>query len=453
MALAALAVAIVAVAYVLFWQEGEDYRVTARFQNASQLVKGNEVQVSGKAIGTVDEITLTDDGGADVHMTITDPDYTPLRQGTEAIVRLTSLSGVANRYVDLRLSGADRQDIPDGGRLSTGDTTSAVELDQLLNMLDKQARGDLQGIIQGFGKQYRGKVEETQRGWLYLNPSLAATSRLFEELTYDTPALERFIVGSSKLVTDLAEKREDLAGLVTNLADTTGAIGRQKESLADAIGQLPPFMRRANTTFVNLRTAIDDLRPLIRESKPVTPKLRRFLRELRPLARDARPTLRDLTRLVSTPGADNDLIELTRGQVPLKNIAVGPVQANGEQREGNFPASVKALDKSIPQLAYFRPYAPDLTGWFDDFGHSGVYDALGGKSRVGTYVNAFANIQGVVRPIPIPLRNDATGQVTATGQRNRCPGGAEFPAPDKSNPWKPPGHDCDPTQLFPGAQR
>ena len=451
-AAAALAVAVVAVAYVLFAGDGESYTVTARFENASQLVKGNEVQVAGKAIGTVEDIQLAPNGGADVDLVITDPEYTPLRRGTTAIVRLTSLSGVANRFVDLHLAPGDRPAIEENGQIGTEQTTSAVELDQLLDTLDKRTRTDLQGVIQGFGKQYDGRVREAQRGWLYLNPSLISTSRLFSELTRDTPAFEQFIVASSKLVTNLADRREDLAGLVDDLADTTGAIGREKDALADAIGQLPPFMRRANTTFVNLRAAIDDLRPLIRESKPVTPQLRRFLAELRPLARDARPTLRDLSRLVASAGPDNDLLDLTKGQVPLRNIALGPVQANGKERRGAFPETVDALRKSVPELAFARPYAVDLTGWFDDFGHSGIYDAVGGKSRVGTYLNAFANVDGVVKPIPVDLRNDAGAQVTATGQRNRCPGGAEFPAPDKSNPWKPtPDYNCDPTQLFPGA--
>ena len=450
-AVAALVVVVAIVAVVLLRGGGSSYEVTARFENASQLVKGNEVQVAGKAIGNVKDIDLSPDGGALVRLGISDEGYTPLRRGTEAVIRLTSLSGVANRYVDLRLPGGDTKAIPDGGRLPTEDTASTVDLDQLLNALDKDARDDLQGVVQGFGKQIDGQSKKAARGYMYLNPSLAASSRLFEELTRDTPALEKFLGANSRLVGDLAERRDDVAGLVDELADFTGAVGRERESLASALEQLPPFMRRANSTFVNLRAAIDDLRPLIAESRPVTPKLRRFLAELRPLARDARPTFRDLSRLVRTSGADNDLIDLTRGQVPLRSIALGPVDANGKQRRGAFPETVDALRTSIPELDYARPYAVDLTGWFDDFGHSGLYDALGGKSRVGTYVNAFAQVEGVVKPIPLPLRPQLSDAVTATNQRNRCPGGAEFVAPDKSNPWRPtPNHNCDPSQVLPG---
>ena len=449
---AALLIAVAAVAFILLRGSGESYAVKARFTNASQLVKGNDVQVAGTRVGSVDEILLTGDGAAEVTLNIEDPGYQPLRRGTEAIIRLTSLSGVANRYVDLRLPGGDAKPIPNGASIPATSTTSAVDLDQLLNALDKDARDDLQGVVRGFGRQYEGRSAEAARGYLYLNPSLAASSRLFEELTFDTPALNKFIVASSKLVTDVGEKREDVTGLVNELADFTGAIGRRKESLADAIGQLPPFLRRANTSFVNLRGAVDDLRPLVEESKPVTPKLRRLLADLRPFARDARPTVRDLSRLVRSPGADNDLVELTRGQVPLRNIATRDVQRNGRERRGAFPETVDALRKAVPELAFARPYAVDLTGWFDDFGHSGVYDALGGKSRVGTYVNAFAQVDGVLRPIPVPLRNPVGERVTASGQRNRCPGAAEHPAADRSNPWRPtPDHNCDPSQVLPGG--
>jgi phospholipid/cholesterol/gamma-HCH transport system substrate-binding protein len=203
-AVAALVVAVAVVAVVLLGGNGADYKVQARFTNASQLVKGNEVQVAGKAIGTVGDIELSEDGGALVRMDITEKDYVPLRRGTEAIVRLTSLSGVANRYVDLRLPGGDAAAVPDGGELPTTDTTSAVDLDQLLSALDENARDDLQGVVQGFGRQIKGKSREAARGYLYLNPSLASSSRLFSELNRDTPALQSFIKENNELVGDLA---------------------------------------------------------------------------------------------------------------------------------------------------------------------------------------------------------------------------------------------------------
>ena len=261
-ALVAIVAAAILAALLLLGGGTGGYTVKARFQNASQLVKGNLVQVSGQSVGKVENIDLTPDGQAEITMSI-DEDHAPLRRGTRAIVRQASLSGIANRYVDLTMPAQSAPKIPDGGVIGQDATTSAVDLDQLFNTLDADTRKDLQAVFKGSRKQYAGQGQAMNEGLMYLNPSLSASSKLFNELNRDTPLLERFVVASSKLVTDVADRQTDLAGVVDNLATTTTAIGSEQAALADAIGQLPPFMRRANTTFLNLRAALDDLDPLV----------------------------------------------------------------------------------------------------------------------------------------------------------------------------------------------
>ncbi|HEX5781458.1 MAG TPA: MCE family protein, partial [Solirubrobacteraceae bacterium] len=340
--------------------------------------------------------------------------------------------------------------IPDGGVIDQNHTTTAVDLDQIFNTLDEPTRKDLQKVIKGSAAQHEGRGEQMNEGLLYLNPSLSASSRLFRELNSDSKLLERFVVSSSQLVTDLADRRDDLAGLVDNLATTTDAIGNEQAALAESVGRLPDFMRRANTTFLNLRAALDDLEPLVDDSKPVAKKLRPFLAELRPLAQDARPTFADLSRLIKAPGNGNDLIELTKGQVPLRDVTVRDMKENGDERPGAFPASTKALEQVAPKLASFRPYMPDLLGWFDDFSHSGTYDALGAASRVGLHARAFALVDGQLSELPIELRDEAFQATAETDQRNRCPGGGDNKSKDGSRPYKPtPDFNCDPSQTLP----
>jgi phospholipid/cholesterol/gamma-HCH transport system substrate-binding protein len=424
--------------------------VKARFENASQLVRGNLVQVSGVPAGKVESIRLTDDGQAELTLSI-DGDYAPLRRGTLATVRQASLSGVANRYIDLRLPADRAPAIPEGGVLEQEATTTAVDLDAVFNTLDPATRRDLQKVIKGSAAQHDGRGDQMNAGLLYLNPSLQASSRLFRELNADSKLLERFVVSSSELVTDLADRHEDLSGLVDNLATTTNAIGSEQQALAESVQRLPDFMRRANTTFLNLRAALDDLEPLVDDSKPVAKKLRPFLAELRPLAQDARPTFADLSRILKAPGNANDLLDLTNAQVPLRDVAVRDSKENGKDRQGTFPASTDALDAATPQLAYIRPYTVDLLGWFDDFSHSGTYDALGAASRVGVHASAFAVADGQLTPVPPELRDQAFQAAAATDQRNRCPGGGDHASADGSRPWKPtPDFNCDPTQVLPG---
>jgi phospholipid/cholesterol/gamma-HCH transport system substrate-binding protein len=448
--LALIAVVAVAVVCVLLLVGGGGgYTVTAHFTNASQLVKGNDVKVSGLPVGSVKDIKLTPDGQAAVTFSV-DDDYAPLRDGTRVVVREASLSGVANRYLDLQVGPHGGKPIPDGGVLGQDATTTAVDLDQIFNTFDPATRRSLQGVIKGSAAQYKGKGAQMAAALPYLNPSLSASSMLFRELNRDSGLLTRFVVASSQLVTDLADRHDDLSGLVDDLATTTTAIGSRSAELSSSIAQLPPVMRRANTTFVNLRAALDDLDPLVNASKPVAKKLRPLLAELRPLAQDARPTFRDLSTLLRTPGADNDALELLQKQVPLRDATVRSVNEDGKRRDGAFPASINALDTSTPEAAFVRPYAPDLLGWFDDFSHSGTFDALGAASRVAPHVNAFSMVDGTLYPLPPELRKAALQATLERGQTNRCPGSAEHVAGDKSNPYKPANVNCDPNQLLPG---
>src|SRR3954466_14568669 len=96
----------VVVVLLLVLGGGSSYTVTAEFENASQLVTGNNVNVAGAPVGSIKQISLSDDGQALVKMEISDSAYTPLPDGTSATVRSQSLSGIANRYVDLDLPGS-----------------------------------------------------------------------------------------------------------------------------------------------------------------------------------------------------------------------------------------------------------------------------------------------------------------------------------------------------------
>jgi hypothetical protein len=91
-------------------------------------------------------------------------------------------------------------------------------------------------------------------------------------------------------------------------------------------------------------------------------------------------------------------------------------------------------------------------GWFDDFSHSGVNDALGGGSRAAAHVNLPTNI-GAFLPQSAGLHSTVVdlgnGQAISLNQRNRCPGAIERgtvykPGP---SPYWPDGYPCDDKQV------
>ncbi len=400
---------------LLFFGGGDGYNVTARFVNAAQLVKGNEVQIGGVPAGTVDDIQISSDGRADVTIQIEER-FTPLPAGTRAVIKQRSLSGIANRFVDIQLGDGDGAKIDDGSVLGEDSTDTAVELDQLFNLFDPVARVAVQDFFKGSRKMIAGRGQQLNNGVKYLNPTLSTGGRLFRELSRDEVLLEQFLEDSSTLVGALAERRSDLTGTVRNLNATFAALRNEKGALAESIDRLPPFMRRANSTFVNLRAALDDVDPLVEASEPVARRLGPFLAQARGLASDARPTIRDLSVTIRRGGSGNDLIEFADSFPALARTALDARRINGERRRGAFPESVEAFKAAAPQIAFGRAYTPDFVGWLDDFSTTGAYDALGGFSRAGIYFDEILN-----------------GGPVRQGQFKRCPGGAEVAAEDGSN--------------------
>ena len=180
-------------------------------------------------------------------------------------------------------------------------------------------------------------------------------------------------------VSAIAERRDDLAGLVTNTNTAFRAIGDQNVALERTLELLPDTLRKANTTFVNLRSTLDDLDRLVAVSKPATRELAPFLRELRPVVREARPTVADLSTLIRSPGENNDLIDLTAKQPRLAELT-----------SSVFPRAIRTLDRAQPVFEYVRSYTPDFASWISNFGQLAAnYDANGHYARVAADVPAL----------------------------------------------------------------
>jgi phospholipid/cholesterol/gamma-HCH transport system substrate-binding protein len=436
---AVAAIAVVAVVAVLLLKGSAKHEYTLVFQSAGQLVKDNDVQIGGRRIGRVAAIKLDDKNLAEVRIQVEEP-YAPLHLGTTATIRSGSLSGVANRYIALAPGPNNAPKLDDGQTLGLDRTTTSVDLDQLFDTLDPKTRASLQKVIKGSATQYRGKGAKANEALKYFNPALSTTSRLVNELDRDQQSLQDFIIYTARATTALAERRGDLTNLVTNANTTSGAIASESASLNRALKALPATLRRGNSTFVDLRSTLDDLDQLVNASKPVAPRLAPFFKQLRPLIADARPTIKDLSSLISRPGAGNDLIDLLNQQPRLTQVATP-----------TFQHTIKGLQQGTPVLQFIRPYAPDLIGWFRDFGQSTAnYDANGHFARISPIVNAFQFTDNPAGGTLTALKPSERQVGLQSGKVRRCPGSATQTAADGSNPYAPAGSDCDPSIVPPG---
>ena len=440
--IAALAVAVIALAIVYFGGNG-GHQYTLVFQNAGQLVPDNQVLIGGSPVGSVESIELSDDNLAEIRVEVDQE----LHEGTTAVIRATSLSGVANHYVSISPGPNSNPALDDGAELGLASTTTPIDIDQLFNTFPPSVRKGLSDFIKGNAATFEDQGEAGNEAFKYFGPALNRVDAFANELNADQRLLENFVVGSARLATAAARRGEQLSSSISNANTAFEAIAAQNVAFDQTLRRLPPVMRQANTTFVNLRAALDDLDPLVETAKPATRNLAPFLAELRPVLSKFVPFIRNLRITVARPGKANDASEL---------LAVLPTV---QQLASNaFPHSEDAVAAFLPDLSFWRAYTPDFFNGFGKLGAAaGYYDGNGHYLRAATSLqNLFRYEGGTLKPISKGEQFDAFAP--SSGAPRRCPGGATQPAADGSSPFVDPpsagsvkSSECTPSDVPPGS--
>jgi phospholipid/cholesterol/gamma-HCH transport system substrate-binding protein len=432
----AIVLAVVALALILF-RSSDSYRVSLLLENASQLVTGNEVKVGGIPVGVITSVDLSEDFRARVGVEISDDEFKPLHDGTRAAVLFDSLTSVAGRYISLTPGPENAPRIPDGGVLSGDRTRAAIDPDQVLQTFDERVQRDLRGLLRRAPRILAGKAAgQANQGIEALSPALSQGTALATELARDQRSLRRLLRGSADVVSALASRPEDLDQLTGNALEATGAIADHSRALDSSLAQLPPVLRRTNTTLVNLRSTLKDLRPLVRETRPAARPLAQVLTRVRPIVARARPVVAKLRRTVHRGGRHNDLLDALHG--------ILPVARNGIPA---FRSTSRVLGDLAPIVTELRPYTPDLIGLVTGFTGttSDYYDANGRYIRI-SFQGSLASLTDSGSLIPLLPINGLTGFQSKV--LRRCPGAATQRLPDGSNPYFEVQGTCSPGDIL-----
>jgi phospholipid/cholesterol/gamma-HCH transport system substrate-binding protein len=404
------------------------YEVRANFESAGQLVKGNLVKVGGVTVGTVKGIDLTSDNQAQITLRITDPRFKPLHSGTIATIRNTSLSSVAGRQVALQPGPNSNPKIANRGVIRAEDTRPIVDLDQLLNTLDAQARTSLQQLVHGGAVAFGSHSSQADAALAALNPALSQARQTTSELVGDQAAFERALVESAGVVSSVAARANDLQAGVANGAQVANAVAGESRSLDTALHQAPAALKQSNTTLAELRDALTKLRPALRDAQPGAPRLANVLRLAQPVVHEAAPVIGQVRSVLP------DVTAILLG-LPKLDATARPA----------FSSTVGALQGAADVVQAARTYTPDLVGGLlNGFGGTtgASYDANGHYVRISLQGNltSFSNGASLLTPnLPRGTFNEFRDGIT-----NRCPGAATQSVRDRSNPFAAPEAQCNP---------
>ncbi len=324
---AAGAIVIALVAIVTFLVFGNDIPFTKPFQvkvvlaNAQSIRTRSPVRIAGVTVGEVQKVQTVGDATTTVVTVNMSDRGLPLYKDAEVKVRpRIFLEG--NFFLDVRPGTPGAGKIADGGTIPVSQTTSAVQLDQVLTSLQSDTRKDLQKLVQGYGDALdgtpkpgedatqdpavRGKTaSEALNRSLHYSPQALRGIALVNQASQGTDLhdLSKLIAGTQKVSAALSRNDQNLKDLVTNFNTTMGAFASRSGDLKSTIAQLPGVLNLANSTFANLNRAFPPVRAFAREILP-------GVRQTAPTITASFPWVRQTRALVSKPelqGLVNDL--------------------------------------------------------------------------------------------------------------------------------------------------
>ena len=305
--------------------------------------------------------TLTDDNQAEITIAVQDG-YAPLHEGTTAIIRATSLSGIANRYIALTPGPNSNPKLPDGATLGT----DSDDVDRRPRPALQHARPETRaGAAAASSRASRTLVRQggtqANAATKYFNPALSAAAPAGQRARPPTrQTLNAFLRNAARTVERARRApRRPRRALVANANTTAAAIGDENASFDAGAGAAA---RHAAQGQHDVRQPARDARRPRRARGRVQAGdegPRAVPARAAPAGRTTRARRsRDLNTLVHRRGPNNDLTDLLGKRAGARRSAAKPV--------------VRALDRGAaagqPVLKFIRPYTPDLVGWLRDFG-------------------------------------------------------------------------------------
>jgi phospholipid/cholesterol/gamma-HCH transport system substrate-binding protein len=283
-----VALVLLALTYLAFAKEfpwsGEGYTVKATFENAATLRTTSPVRIAGVNVGEVTSVEQQGDA-AEVTFTVNE-DARPIHADAEVEIR-PRLFLEGNFFLDLHPGSPGAAEVPDGGELAVTQTSTAVQLDEVLTALQTPYRRGLQRALQGYGTALN--YQPTAADDLTQDPDVAgetAAQSLSDALRHggragrgtatvseallgrDPHDLSGLIRSSGRTFSKLASSESALGDLITNFNVTAGALAAESQNLSTSIAELAPTLDETEVSLRHLSDALPPLRKLAIEARP-----------------------------------------------------------------------------------------------------------------------------------------------------------------------------------------
>lgn len=371
-------------AIVLFGGGGSSHRVYLEAPAARFIVSGLDVKAAGQTVGKVTDTEVTRDNKALLKLRIDDDAVWPLPEGTTARFRFAGTVKMSARYVELDPPAQGGRAIPDGGLIRAVDVTSPEdyvstpqEFDDVFRIFGSRTRHNLKATLDKGGAALQAAQPGLRRVLDRTPPAAAQIAGVFEDLGYDTSALDRLTRSSDRVVAAIDSSNPGIARLLQGAGTTFAALGEQSRELERAVARMPAtltttrrVLAHADRTLTATHDLVRQLPPGVGELHKLAPPLEGVLRRLVRVSPDLRQTFSTLRR--ATPVL-NPFLDRATGLMPaIRSVGL----------------------KARPELHCIRPYSPELVSLIQ------TWTGYWGGTKGGEGTDTFARTGAGSFPFP-----------------------------------------------------
>lgn len=364
-------------------------------RNDGMEVGQTAVKIAGAAVGTVSGVSAGPGSTTVVSMKLDDGTLAKLGSAPTAAVRPVTLLG--GRYY-VQISPGGTPGTYRGGPIPLTRTTVPVDLDQVLQALQPQARtglrstvGDLNGALSQGGSTALRSLAADAPGTLgpagdVLNAALGANPGS------DLPAL---VTNLDRISVALTRNSGQLGSLLDGLRGTTASLAAQSGPLSRTVADLPRTLASARAGLADLGVTLDKLDATAPRLMPMAGSLdaalarlndalttgRPVISALRPVLADARPTV---ARLVPTSALATSVLDDVRG--PVLSRLNGPVVSALDAKwsgTGDFAGDGGTGRTLYQELGVLAARFDNLSKYYDRNGPFANLQAGAGTNSVG----------------------------------------------------------------------
>lgn len=300
---------------------------------------GQEVRIAGVPVGTINAVSVNGHGQARLTLSI-DPHYQVYRNAT---LVLRPKSQLNEMYVEMNPGGPPSGRLPAGGTLPVTAAQSPVQIDQVLDHLNSNAREALTELLQQSDIALANAPHNLTNGLAasdvvaqHLQPVVAA-------LATRKAKLQQLVTALSQISKSIGGNDQRLTSLINSLDKTLTALGGHNGNLEASLAELPGVTKQLANATSAVQSLGTQLNPTLDNLKSASGALPTALSKLRGTV--------DQAGKVITTGTP-----VVKGAVPV----VQDLRPFVGDLDSSLPDAVSVTSDLKPDTSYLVPTLTDL---------------------------------------------------------------------------------------------